>query len=100
MKLSQASGLFGKRQFKQDFIMIIDRHSLAKELPEFKDKIHELKMNDRHFARLFDDYHNLDHEVIRIEEGVENTSDEYLESLKKQRLHLKDQLYSILKSAS
>ncbi|MEQ3515554.1 YdcH family protein [Pseudoalteromonas sp. BZB3] len=62
--------------------------------------MHELKMNDRHFARLFDDYHNLDHEVIRIEEGVENTSDEYLESLKKQRLHLKDQLYSILKSAS
>ena len=73
--------------------MSIDRHSLAKELPEFKVKIHELKMNDRHFARLFDDYHDLDHEMIRIEEGVENTSDEYLESLKKQRLHLKDQLY-------
>ena len=75
--------------------MSIDRHSLAKELPEFKEKIHELKMNDRHFARLFDDYHDLDHEMIRIEEGVENTSDEYLESLKKQRLHLKDQLYSL-----
>lgn len=70
--------------------MSIGRHSLAKELPEFKEKIHELKMNDRHFARLFDDYHDLDHEMIRIEEGVENTSDEYLESLKKQRLHLKD----------
>ncbi|BBN81271.1 hypothetical protein PA25_12560 [Pseudoalteromonas sp. A25] len=79
--------------------MNIERHSLAKELPEFKDKIHELKMKDRHFARLFDDYHNLDHEVIRIEEGVENTSDEYLDSLKKQRLHLKDQLYAILKCA-
>ena len=47
--------------------MSIDRHSLAKELPEFKEKIHELKMNDRHFARLFDDYHDLDHEMIRIE---------------------------------
>lgn len=70
--------------------MSIGRHSLAKELPEFKEKIHELKMNDRHFARLFDDYHDLDHEMIRIVEGVENTSDEYLESLKKQRLHLKD----------
>ncbi|TMN90417.1 GTP-binding protein [Pseudoalteromonas phenolica] len=80
--------------------MSIDRHSLAKELPEFKEKIHELKMHDRHFARLFDDYHDLDHEMIRIEERVENTSDEYLESLKKQRLHLKDQLYSLLKSAS
>ncbi|CAM4146948.1 YdcH family protein [Pseudoalteromonas byunsanensis] len=79
--------------------MNIERHSLAKELPEFKDKIHELKMKDRHFARLFDDYHNVDHEVIRIEEGLENTSDEYLESLKKRRLYLKDQLYRILKCA-
>ena len=76
--------------------MNIERHSLAKELPEFKDKIHTLKMNDRHFARLFDDYHDIDHAVIRIEGGIENTSDAYLESLKKQRLQLKDQLYHIL----
>jgi len=53
-------------------------------------------MNDRHFARLFDDYHDIDHAVIRIEDGIENTSDAYLESLKKQRLQLKDQLYHIL----
>lgn len=59
--------------------MIIERHSLAKELPEFKEQIHDLKMNNAHFAKLFDQYHNVDHEVIRIEEGIENTSDEYLE---------------------
>ncbi|MBE0367553.1 YdcH family protein [Pseudoalteromonas sp. MMG013] len=79
--------------------MNIERHSLAKELPEFKDKIHHLKMNDRHFSRLFDDYHEIDHAVIRIEDGVENTSDAYLESLKKQRLQLKDQLYHILRNS-
>ncbi|CCQ12265.1 hypothetical protein PALB_31660 [Pseudoalteromonas luteoviolacea B = ATCC 29581] len=79
--------------------MTIERHSLAKELPEYKDKIHDLKMNDNHFARLFNDYHDIDHAVIRIEDGVENSSDEYLESLKKQRLQLKDQLYSILRNA-
>ncbi|MFC3031637.1 YdcH family protein [Pseudoalteromonas fenneropenaei] len=79
--------------------MIIERHSLVKELPEFKEKIHELKMSDKHFARLFEDYHDIDNAVIRIEEGIENTSDDYLESLKKQRLQLKDQLYSILKNA-
>lgn len=79
--------------------MIIERHSLVKELPEFKDQIHQLKMNDRHFSRLFDEYHNVDHEVIRIEEGIETSSDEYLEGLKKQRLHLKDQLFSLLKAA-
>ena len=79
--------------------MIIERHSLAKELPEFKEKIHELKMNDNHFSRLFDEYHNLDNEVIRIEEGVENSSDDYLETLKKKRLALKDELFQILRSS-
>lgn len=79
--------------------MIIDRHSLAKELPEYKEQIHQLKMENRHFAKLADEYHDLDNEIIRIEEGVENTTDEYVDSLKKKRLHLKDQLFEMLKKA-
>lgn len=79
--------------------MIIDRHSLAKELPEFKQQIHDLKMSDKHFSRLADEYHDLDNEIIRIEEGVENTSDEYVDNLKKKRLDLKDQLFTMLKAA-
>lgn len=79
--------------------MIIDRHSLAKELPEFKEQIHQLKMENRHFAKLADEYHSLDNEIIRIEEGVENTTDEYVEGLKRKRLHLKDQLFEMLKQA-
>ncbi|WP_440053266.1 YdcH family protein [Pseudoalteromonas sp. T1lg65] len=79
--------------------MNIERHTLSKELPEFKDKIHELKMSDRHFSKLFDEYHDVDNAVIRIEDGVEHSSDDYLESLKKQRLHLKDQLFAMLKQA-
>ncbi len=79
--------------------MIIDRHSLAKELPEFKEQIHQLKMENRHFAKLADEYHDLDNEIIRIEEGIENTTDEYVEGLKKKRLHLKDELFSMLKKA-
>ncbi|MEI5638373.1 MULTISPECIES: YdcH family protein [unclassified Pseudoalteromonas] len=79
--------------------MNIERHSLAKELPEFKNQIHELKMSDNHFSKLFKDYHDIDNAVIRIEDGVEHASDEHLESLKKQRLWLKDQLYSLLKAA-
>ena len=79
--------------------MIIDRHSLAKELPEYKEQIHLLKMENRHFAKLADEYHDLDNEIIRIEEGVENTSDEYVEGLKKKRLALKDELFDMLKKA-
>ena len=76
--------------------MFGEKHDLVHELPEFKEAIHELKMNDAHFARLFKEYHELDHEVLRIEENVETTSDDFLESRKKERLNLKDNLLKML----
>lgn len=79
--------------------MTLEKHDLHHEFPEFKEEIHHLKMNDNHFARLFKEYHEVDHEVHRIEQGVENTSDDYLEEQKKQRLFLKDQLFTMLKKA-
>jgi len=77
--------------------MLNEKHDLVHELPEHKDAIHTLKMTNQHFARLFDEYHEVDHEVHRIETGIENTSDEYLEERKKVRLYLKDQLYRMIK---
>ena len=79
--------------------MLTEKHDLVHELPEHRDAIHKLKMTDQHFARLFDEYHEVDHEVHRIETGVENTSDEYLDERKKQRLHLKDELYRMIRQA-
>lgn len=79
--------------------MFGEKHDLIHEFPEYKDKIHELKTSDPHFASLFEAYHEVEHEVRRIEEGNETTSDEYLEEKKKERLNLKDQLYAILKEA-
>lgn len=77
--------------------MSIEKHDLIHEFPESKDTIHTLKTSDQHFARLFDEYHDLQHEVHRIETEVETTSDEYLDTQKKKRLFLKDQLYAIIK---
>lgn len=77
--------------------MLNEKHDLVHELPEHRDRIHELKMSNNHFAKLFNEYHDVDHEVHRIETGVENTSDEYLEERKKLRLHLKDELYRMIK---
>lgn len=77
---------------------MLENHSLINEFPEHKDAIHQLKMSDGHFARLFDQYHQTDKEIHRIESGAEATSDEYLESLKKRRLQHKDELYSILQN--
>ena len=79
--------------------MLSEKHDLVHELPEYRDTIHNLKMTNNHFARLFDEYHVVDHEVHRIETGVENTSDDYLEQRKKVRLHLKDELYRIIQQA-
>lgn len=76
--------------------MTIEKHDLVHEFPEFRDKIHELKTGNTHFAKLFDSYHDIDHEVHRIENQIETTSDDYLEDRKKERLALKDELYRML----
>lgn len=77
--------------------MPLEKHDLLHEFPENKEAIHQLKLNNNHFSRLFDLYHKKDHEVHRIETGAENTSDEYLENCKKERLKLKDELYKMIR---
>ncbi len=79
--------------------MLTEKHDLVHELPEHRDTIHNLKMTNNHFVRLFDEYHEVDHEVHRIETGIENTSDDYLEERKKVRLYLKDELYRMIQQA-
>ncbi len=80
--------------------MHIDQHDLVHEFPEHRDRIHQLKMSDAHFARLFKEYHDVDHGIVRVEDGVEQASDQTLERLKKTRLQLKDQLYGMLISSA
>lgn len=71
-------------------------HDLHSEFPEYNHLIHELKESDNHFRRLFDDYHASTKEIEHIEAEGSNTSDEYLDSCKKKRLELKDELFAIL----
>ncbi|WGZ94679.1 MAG: YdcH family protein [Candidatus Thiothrix putei] len=80
--------------------MFGESHDLATEFPEYKEQIHRLKMNDRHFARLFDDYHEVDGQLHRIEQEIEVHADEFVEGLKLRRLHLKDELYGILQQTA
>ncbi len=76
--------------------MTIENHSLHNEFPQHKDRIRELKMNDRHFVRLFEEYHETDREIRKIEDGAEASSDARLEGLKMRRVHLKDDLLGML----
>ena len=79
--------------------MLNEKHDLIHELPEHRETIHNLKVTDNHFARLFDEYHEVDHEIHRIETGEETPSDEYVEEKKKLRLNLKDNLLRMIKEA-
>ncbi|WP_137940063.1 YdcH family protein [Chitinivorax sp. B] len=80
--------------------MHIEHHDLAKEFPEFKAEIHQMKAHDAHFARLFMAYQDIDKRICRLEDDGVPVSDELLEGLKKQRLQLKDELYQMLRSAA
>ncbi|QLB19424.1 YdcH family protein [Mannheimia granulomatis] len=68
--------------------------------PEFRDLITQLKQNDLHFARLFDKHNELDQRIKNMEANIELATHEEVEMLKKEKLHLKDQLYAILKQRS
>jgi uncharacterized protein YdcH (DUF465 family) len=80
--------------------MLGEKHDLIHELPEYKQRIHELKTSDENFKKMFDQYHELDHQIIRMEEGIETPSDDVLEELKKQRLFLKDQLFAMIRDTA
>ena len=74
-------------------------HELADEFPEYKDRLHDLKVSNKHFANLADTYHTLNREIHRIEAGIENVTDDHAEDLKKQRLALKDEIFEMLRAA-
>lgn len=75
----------------------MDQHDLNHEFPEYRDQIHVLKVSNNHFSRLFDEYHDVNRHVVRVELNAELATDFELEALKKRRLKLKDELYDMLK---
>ena len=77
--------------------MQIEHHDLHHEFPEYSERIHQLKTSDAHFARLFEEYDKLDHQIRRIEIQGNLISDAEMEALKLDRVHLKDKLYAYLK---
>ena len=36
--------------------------------PEYRNLISQLKQDDAHFSRIFDEHNKLDHEIIRLEQ--------------------------------
>ena len=78
--------------------MPITHHPLIEEFSEYKETIHDLKLNNAHFRRLAHEYEGIDKSIFRAEQGIEIVNDDYLDSIKKERLHLKDIIYRMLRN--
>ena len=65
--------------------------------PEYREKIAQLRANDRHFSRLFDEHNKIDHEVKQLEDKHSPALQAEIEVLKKQKLALKEELYALLR---
>ena len=67
--------------------------------PEYRDLITKLKQEDSPCARLLKEHHYLDDKITGLENNPVTSGLDEIEGLKKQKLHLKDQLYVILQKA-
>ncbi len=79
--------------------MSVVHHDLVHEFPELKDRIHEFKLNNAHFHRLFEEYHELTRSVENMENEVTPVATAAEEEAKLRRVHLKDELYQMLTAA-
>lgn len=68
--------------------------------PEYRDLITSLKHRDRHFTRLFDKHNELDQKIQNMVDQKQPSTHVEIETLKKEKLQLKDELYALLKKAS
>lgn len=80
--------------------MHVDHHPLITEFPEYREKIHTLKTTSLHFAHLAEQYEEVDKHICRAEDSPEGYTDSHMHELKAKRLHLKDELYKALSTAS
>ena len=71
-------------------------HELHEEFPEFDAKITQLKSTDAHFARLAEEYHEINRAVHRAETNVAPVEGLVEVEMRKKRGALKDELYRLL----
>jgi len=66
---------------------------------EYQHLVEQLKAADPHFKQLFDKHDALDERIRNMETHVEHATHEQIETLKKEKLLLKDQVWAILNKA-
>ncbi|RBI77134.1 hypothetical protein DQW77_01465 [Roseovarius sp. TE539] len=74
-------------------------HELHEEFPEHAEAISRLKQSDAHFARLAEEYHEINRAVHRAETNVDPVEELAEVEMRKKRAALKDELYRMLSAA-
>ncbi len=74
-------------------------HELAEEFPDKVSVISALKQSDAHFAKLADEYHEINRAVHRAETNVEPVEELAEVEMRKKRAALKDEIWGILAKA-
>src|SRR5574341_279877 len=75
-------------------------HPILKEFPEHRETAKQLKLSDALFRKWFEEYHQLDDAICRIEEEIEFANDQEIEEMKMRRAWLKDRIYFALTHAA
>jgi len=83
-------------QEKERIHMSHTPHELHEEFPDKAEKISALKQADAHFARLAEEYHDLNRKVHRAETNVEPVAELVEVEMRKKRAALKDEIYQML----
>lgn len=73
-------------------------HELAEEFPESAELLRPLKMSSAHFAKLFEEYHEVNRQIHRMETSVEPAGEAVEAVLRRKRMMLKDQIHAGLKA--
>ena len=76
--------------------MLGESHSIHHEFPEYHDLVDNLMNDDFHFKKLADEYNQLDKDIRVMEMNGAPIEDLTFEQMKKRRIQLKDEVYTIL----
>lgn len=74
-------------------------HELHEEFPDAAEALHALKLGNPHFNTLSERYQAINHQIYRVEAELDVAADEVLESMKKERLQLKDEIAGLLRDS-
>ncbi|MDP2244375.1 YdcH family protein [Pseudomonas sp.] len=80
--------------------MALQYHPLSREFPQFETQMRALLQVDGHFARLAEEYDQLDRRIYEAMDGRLAMDELQLQGLKMQRVILKDEIETLLRKGA